>query len=67
MNESKHPKKGEYKEQNGRTLSKKTKESPKRANHKSQGEHQVLELPLVAKSTSNKERGGPSERMPKSS
>jgi len=33
-NEPKHPKKGEYKEQNGRTLSKKTKEPPKRVNHK---------------------------------
>jgi hypothetical protein len=29
-NKPKHPKKGEYKEQNGRTPSKKTKEPPKR-------------------------------------
>jgi hypothetical protein len=33
-NKPKHPKKGEYKEQNGRTPSKKTKEPPKRVNHK---------------------------------
>jgi hypothetical protein len=34
-NKPKHPKKGEYKEQNGRThTSKKTKEPPKRPNHK---------------------------------
>jgi hypothetical protein len=64
INKSKHPKKGEYKEQNGRTLSKKTKEPLQRSNHKSQGEHQVSELPHVTKNTSNKERGGPSERTP---
>jgi hypothetical protein len=30
----KHAKEGEYKEQNGRTMSKKTKEPSKRANYK---------------------------------
>jgi hypothetical protein len=32
-NKPKHPKKGEYKEKNRRTPSKKTKEPPKRVNH----------------------------------
>jgi len=30
-----------------------------------QGEHQVPKLPLVVRSISNKERGGPSERRPR--
>jgi hypothetical protein len=58
-------------------IPKKTKESPKRANHKENikflnplllqeayREHQVLEPPLVARSISNNERGGSLERMP---
>jgi hypothetical protein len=42
---------------------KKTKEPPKRANHKGR-EHRVFECPLVAISISNNERGEPLERMP---
>ncbi len=53
-------KRGEYKEQNGRTLSKKTKEPPKRVNH--EGNIKFLNLLSVMRSISNKERGGPLER-----
>jgi hypothetical protein len=58
----KQPKKGEYKEQNRRTHN----QEDKRTTYKgeSQGEHQVLEPLPIARSISNEERGGPSERMP---
>jgi hypothetical protein len=41
--------------------SKKTKEPSNKVNY--YREHQVLETPLVTRSISNKERGGPPERM----
>jgi hypothetical protein len=61
INKSNHQKKGEYKEQNGRTHLQEDKRIAKRG--QTNREHQVLEL-IVVKSISNKERGGPLERTP---
>jgi hypothetical protein len=52
---SKHPKKGEYKEKNWRTLSKKTKKTTKEG--EPQGEHQVPKPALITRSISNKKKG----------
>jgi hypothetical protein len=61
INKSKHPKKGEYKEQNGRTNVKENKRIGK--TWQTTKEHQVFKLPFSVKNISNKERGGPFERM----
>jgi hypothetical protein len=58
----KHPGKGEYKEQNGRTHVQEDKKTTKEG--EPQGEHQVLEPLPVMRSISNKERGRPLEMMP---
>ncbi len=62
INKSKHPKKGEYKEQNGRTHIQKKKKSTKKG--EPQKEHQVLEPLLVTRNISNKEGGRLLERTP---
>jgi hypothetical protein len=62
INKAKHPKKGEYKEQNGRTHVQEDKRTTQEG--KPQLEHQVLEPPPIARSISNKERGGSPKKMP---
>ncbi len=58
----KHPKKGEYKEQNGRTHVQEDKRTTQEG--KPQGEWQVFKPLPIARSISNKERGGFLEKMP---
>jgi hypothetical protein len=60
INKSKHPKKGEYKKQNGRTHVQKDNKSTKKG--KPQREHQVLEPLIVTRNISSKEGRGPLER-----
>jgi hypothetical protein len=51
----KHPKKGGYKEQNGRTHVQEIKRTIQEG--KPQKEHQVIEPPYTTRSISNKEKG----------
>jgi hypothetical protein len=62
LNKPKYPKRGEYKEQNGRTHIQEKKISTKKG--KPPWEHQVLEPFLVMKSILNKERGGLFKKTP---
>jgi hypothetical protein len=62
INKPKHQKMGEYKEQNGRTHVQEDKRTTQEG--EPQREHEVLEPPLVMRSISNRERGGPPERTP---
>jgi hypothetical protein len=60
INKPKYPKRGEYKEQNGRTRIQEKKRSTKEG--KPPWEHQVPEPFLVMKNISSKEKGGLFER-----
>jgi hypothetical protein len=62
INKPKHPKKGEYMEQNGRSHVQEKKRTTQEGEQ--QKEHQVPEPPLITKNISNKERGRPLERTP---
>jgi hypothetical protein len=61
INKPKHPKKNEYKEQNGRTHIQENKRTTQEG--EPQREHKVPKPLLIARSISNKERGRPPERM----
>jgi hypothetical protein len=58
----KQPKKGEYKEQNGRTHI----HEDKRTTYKGESQRGTSSSPTlpIARSISNEERGGPGEKMP---
>ncbi len=62
INKPKHPKKGEHKEQKGRSHIQEDKRTTQEG--KPQKEHQLPEPPPITRSISNKERGGPLESMP---
>jgi len=62
INKPKHPKKGEHKEQKGRSQIQEDKRTTQEG--EPQKEHQLPEPPPIARSISNKERGGPLERTP---
>jgi hypothetical protein len=60
INKPKHPKKGEYKEKNGKTHVQQDEK-----NHLRRGmECQVFKPPLVVKNVTNNKRGGPFKTMP---
>jgi hypothetical protein len=60
INKPKHPKEGEYKEQNGRIHMQEDKKTTQES--KPQKEHQVLEPSPIVRSILNKEKGRPYER-----
>jgi hypothetical protein len=62
INKPKHPKKGEHKEQKRRSQIQEDKRTTQEG--KPQKEHQLPEPLPIARSISNKERGGPLERTP---
>jgi hypothetical protein len=62
IKKSKHPKNGEYKEQNGKTYAQEDKRSTKEG--KPLGNIKFPKPLLSTRSISNKEKGGPPERMP---
>jgi hypothetical protein len=62
INKPKHPKKGEHKEEKGRSQIQEDKRTTQEG--EAQKEHQLPEPPPIARGISNKERGGPLERTP---